>query len=59
MVQASNADEVLSDVITKRDERRTFVFLTVFLFPIVTVGLIAAFGFVIWMLQLIFGPATH
>ncbi len=45
---------------TKRSERRVFLFITVFLFPILSVMIVGGYGFAIWMLQLIFGPpGTH
>jgi len=47
--EASSAD-------TKRREWRMFVFIIVFLFPILTVALVGAYGFSIWMYQLLAGP---
>ena len=44
---------------TRSEELRTFLFLTVVLAPAVTVTCVGAFGFLIWMTQLIFGPPTH
>jgi nitrate reductase NapE len=43
---------------SKQEERRVFLFLVVFLAPILSVTLVGGYGFVIWMLQLIFGPPT-
>ena len=40
----------------KKHERNTFVFLTVFLAPILTVAIVGALGFSIWFSQMIFGP---
>lgn len=45
-----------ADLITKRRERRLFLFLTVVLFPVIAVGLVAAYGFIVWMWQLVNGP---
>lgn len=59
MSETLKNEGVAEGISTKKDERRAFLFITVFLFPVITLGFIAAFGFVIWMLQLIFGPATH
>ncbi|WP_084645913.1 periplasmic nitrate reductase, NapE protein [Marinimicrobium agarilyticum] len=39
----------------KRREWRLFIFIVVFLFPILTVALVGAYGFSIWMYQLIAG----
>ena len=43
---------------TKAEERRVFLFLVVFLAPILSVMLVGGYGFAIWMLQIIFGPPT-
>lgn len=47
-----------SETVTKAEERRVFLFLVVFLAPILSVALVGGYGFLIWMLQLIFGPPT-
>jgi len=49
---SSDADHVL----TKRGERRVFIFIAVILFPALSIILVGGYGFAIWMLQLIFGP---
>lgn len=41
---------------TKKDERNMFLFITVILFPILTVILIGGYGFAVWILQMIYGP---
>ena len=51
-VRKSDEDHVL----TKRGERRVFLFIAVFLFPALSVVLIGGYGFLIWILQMIFGP---
>ncbi|MGR3616265.1 MAG: periplasmic nitrate reductase, NapE protein [Paracoccaceae bacterium] len=43
---------------TKRDERRAFVLLAVFLAPALAVAIVGGWGFFIWMLQIINGPPT-
>lgn len=40
----------------KRKEWRLFIFIIVFLFPILTVAFVSAMGFSIWFYQLIAGP---
>lgn len=40
----------------RRKEWRLFIFIIVFLFPILTVALVSAMGFSIWFYQLIAGP---
>jgi len=41
---------------SKREETRLFVFLIVFLFPILSVLLVSSYGFAVWIIQMIFGP---
>lgn len=43
---------------SKKDERTAFIFLAVFLAPIVAVALVGGYGFMIWMSQIILGPPT-
>ena len=40
----------------RRGELRAFLFLTVFLAPIVAVGLVASWGFIVWIFQMFAGP---
>jgi len=40
----------------KRDERRLFVFLIVFLFPILSVAVVGGYGFLVWLSQILTGP---
>lgn len=40
----------------KSDEIRTFLFLTIFLAPILAVALVGGYGFLVWMSQLVVGP---
>ncbi|WP_404366672.1 periplasmic nitrate reductase, NapE protein [Marinobacter sp.] len=35
----------------KQDERRLFIFLIVFLFPMLAVAIVGGYGFAVWMLQ--------
>ena len=53
-MNTSSSDD--DHVLTKRGERRVFIFITVILFPVLSVILVGGYGFAIWMLQLIFGP---
>ncbi len=43
-------------VLTKRGERRVFLFIAVFLFPVLSVVLVGGYGFLIWIMQMLFGP---
>jgi nitrate reductase NapE len=41
---------------TKRAELLTFLILAFGVWPFVAIGVVGGYGFLIWMLQLIFGP---
>lgn len=54
---AEVADNTDSSPIGKPQETRLVVFLLVFLFPLLSVVIVAGYGFVVWISQLvIFGP---
>lgn len=40
----------------RRKEWRLFIFIIVFLFPILSVAIVGGYGFIIWMYQLFVGP---
>lgn len=40
----------------KRDETRLFIFLIVFLFPLLSIALVSGYGFIVWISQMLFGP---
>lgn len=46
----------VADSASKRRELQLFLFLTVVLFPLLAVGVVAAYGFLVWMWQLLNGP---
>ena len=41
---------------SRRQEWRTFLLLTVVLIPLLSVLIVAGYGFSVWFLQLLFGP---
>lgn len=43
----------------KATERNTFIFLTVFLAPILSIVIVGSFGFAVWISQLLFGPPVN
>jgi len=51
-----SAERVTSAARQKKRERRGFIFITVFLFPALSIVLVGGYGFAIWILQMIFGP---
>lgn len=40
----------------RRRETRVVLFILIFLFPILAVAIVGGYGFVVWILQMIFGP---
>lgn len=42
--------------VSRREELSVFIFLAVFLAPILSVAIVGGYGFLIWMSQIIFGP---
>jgi len=50
----SESDDV--HVLTRRGERRVFLFICVFLFPALSVIFVGGYGFAIWILQMFLGP---
>lgn len=40
----------------RQRELRAFLFLTVVLFPLLAVGIVSGFGFLIWIWQIFNGP---
>ena len=40
----------------KAEERNLFLFITVILFPMLSIMLVGGLGFIIWISQLILGP---
>lgn len=45
--------------IIKNQEFKMFMFIAVFLFPILSIVLMGGFGFIIWISQLILGPPSY
>ena len=41
---------------TRREELVAFVILAVLIWPILAVGIVGGYGFLVWMYQIIFGP---
>ena len=41
---------------TRTEERRSFLFLTVVMAPVLSVLIVGGYGFVVWMSQLLTGP---
>lgn len=41
---------------TRRQELFAFVVLAILIWPVLAVGIVGGYGFLVWMLQLVFGP---
>jgi periplasmic nitrate reductase NapE len=57
----SHRDETSERLMTsgrsrRRSEMLTFLFLTVFLAPILAVGIVGGYGFAVWIYQIFAGP---
>lgn len=53
MKQHDNVNDITDQ---KTKEWRLFIFIIVFLFPLLSVALVGGYGFTIWMYQLFMGP---
>ena len=51
-------DPAVEAVTTKARETRLLIFLLIILFPVLSVILISAFGFTVWIWQMFTGPPT-
>ncbi|PSU35097.1 trimethylamine N-oxide reductase system protein TorE [Photobacterium lutimaris] len=55
----SNSEPV-SDKEKAKYEWRSFLFITIFLFPILAVAIVGGYGFIVWAMQVFFlGPPGH
>jgi nitrate reductase NapE len=41
---------------TRREEIVAFAILAVLIWPVIAVGVVGGYGFLIWMYQMVFGP---
>jgi nitrate reductase NapE len=41
---------------TRREEIFAFVVLAVLIWPVIAVGVVGGYGFLVWMYQIVFGP---
>lgn len=42
----------------RKEELRSFLFLTVVMVPVLSVMVVGGYGFAVWMFQLVAGPPT-
>lgn len=43
----------------KKEELRSFIFLTAVMVPVLSVAVVGGYGFIVWMIQLVAGPPAH
>lgn len=55
---AGSEDFLAARPSTRRDEIVAFLFFTVVLAPALAVAVVGAYGFAVWMTQLVAGPPT-
>ncbi len=46
----------MPDTVSKAKETRLFLFLVIFLFPILSVAIVGGYGFLVWIIQIFAGP---
>ncbi|MEX2449337.1 MAG: periplasmic nitrate reductase, NapE protein [Rhodospirillales bacterium] len=56
MAEATKPEPSNADPTTRKDELIAFSFLAVVIWPCAAVAIVGGFGFLIWMIQLVFGP---
>jgi periplasmic nitrate reductase NapE len=49
-------DQTPSQRPSRRAELATFIILAVLIWPIIAVAFVGAYGFTVWMWQIVFGP---
>ena len=49
----------LEDRQRRKEEFRTWFFLTVVMAPLLAVVIVAAYGFIVWITQMVVGPPTY
>lgn len=52
----AGSENSVNDGNNRSREWRLYIFIVVFLFPILSVMIVGGFGFIVWMYQLFAGP---
>ena len=58
MNDSGNSPDSSSTEDGKKQELKAFLFITILLFPILSVMVVGGYGFLVWISQMIFGPPT-
>jgi nitrate reductase NapE len=56
MAMSDNVSAGTGETRTRRDEILAFIILAVVIWPLIAVGIVGGYGFLIWMSQLVLGP---
>lgn len=48
-----------ADATAKAAERKAFLFLTVVMAPLIAFLVVASYGLMVWIYQMVMGPPTH
>lgn len=52
----AGTEKVDSPPARKQQELKLFLFLVILLFPLLAVGIVGGYGFLVWMYQIVAGP---
>jgi len=55
-LQNGNAQDQIAPRHSRRQELFAFIVLAVLIWPVVAVGIVGGYGFIVWMAQLVLGP---
>lgn len=55
-MEATRSDDVKGFRAQRRKELLTFVVLAFGIWPVVAVGVVGGYGFLVWMYQIVYGP---
>ncbi|MGM0704110.1 MAG: periplasmic nitrate reductase, NapE protein [Pseudomonadota bacterium] len=53
---ATSQHDTEAPEVRRKRELRLFLFIAFLLFPLLAIAVVGGYGFVVWMLQLFFGP---
>jgi periplasmic nitrate reductase NapE len=56
MTEVSQSSQNASPPPSRRDELLVFAIIAALIWPIVAVGVVGGYGFLVWMYQIVFGP---
>ncbi|MGH1477409.1 MAG: periplasmic nitrate reductase, NapE protein [Geminicoccales bacterium] len=51
--------KAVEDSVSRGEELRAFLMFTVILAPLAAVACVGGYGFIVWMLHLVYGPPSY